>query len=140
MLSHKCFQKRPRVQMVFQPFPIINIGCLEILKSPKEITNWSMTNIALVPKVSKAPNVGNYRPISLWKVNNKVVSKTLANSLKHVLNNIISDQQSAFISGRAITDNFMIGHECIQFIKNKKNAGEKAWLLSNWTSAKPMTE
>lgn len=40
--------------------------------------------------------------------------------MKECLNNVISEAQSAFIQGKLISDNIIIGHECINAIKNKK--------------------
>ena len=40
--------------------------------------------------------------------------------LKPVLNMIMSENQSAFIPGRAISDNVLITHEVLQFVKNSK--------------------
>lgn len=41
--------------------------------------------------------------------------------MKGVLNDIISDTQSAFIQGRLIIDNILIGHEYINAIKNHRH-------------------
>lgn len=51
----------------------------------------------------------------------KIVTKTIANRLKHALKDIISESRSAFVQGRLITDNIIIGHECINVIRNHRN-------------------
>ncbi|KAL9685480.1 hypothetical protein QQ045_022930 [Rhodiola kirilowii] len=53
------------------------------------------TLIVLVPKVKKAEKVVDLRPISLCNVVMKVITKVLANRLKIVLPEIISQNQSA---------------------------------------------
>ncbi|CAM8915205.1 unnamed protein product [Rhodiola kirilowii] len=79
------------------------------------------TLIVLVPKVKEVERVEDLRPISLCKVVMKIITKVLANRLKEILPNIISQCQSAFIRGRLITDNILIAHEVSHFIKGAQN-------------------
>ncbi|XP_022556970.2 uncharacterized protein LOC111205438 [Brassica napus] len=62
----------------------------------------------------------DYRPIALCNVFFKIISKLLALRLKQVLHLIISENQSAFIPGRAIADNVLITHEVLQFLKTSQ--------------------
>jgi hypothetical protein len=43
------------------------------------------------------------------------------NRLRAVLHEVIAPTQSAFISGRMITDNALIAFECLHAIKNGNN-------------------
>ena len=50
----------------------------------------------------------------------------VASRLKLALGYIISDSQSAFILGRAITDNIMISTEVMHYLKRKRQGKERA--------------
>lgn len=66
------------------------------------------TRIILIPK-SKNPKVlKGFRPIALSNVSYRIISKMLANRLKGVLGDLVSETQSAFILGWLITDNVLI--------------------------------
>ncbi|KAB1213574.1 hypothetical protein CJ030_MR5G010505 [Morella rubra] len=76
--------------------------------------------IALVPKVEHPIRVEQFRPISLCNVVNKVISKILAGRLRGVIAKPISHFQAAFVLGRVIQDNAIIGQEVLHSMKAKR--------------------
>lgn len=81
----------------------------------------NQTNICLLPKIENPSTIKDYRPISLANVAYKIISKILAERMKPWLNDIITENQSAFIPGRLITDNVLIAHELMHSLNTKKS-------------------
>lgn len=79
------------------------------------------TVIVLIPKGNNPQTIKDYRPISLCNVIYKVISKILVNRLRPLLDELISETQSAFIPGRMITDNTIIAFQCFHKIQYSKN-------------------
>ncbi|KAL9660817.1 hypothetical protein QQ045_025635 [Rhodiola kirilowii] len=81
------------------------------------------TLIALVPKTKSPETFDELRPISLCNVAMKIITKALANRLKGVLNECIFESQSAFVPSRLITDNILIAHELISYMRTRPKGG-----------------
>ena len=95
----------------------ITQAVLSCLNSGSILKSINHTFIALIPKVKNPERVSEFRPISLCNVIYKIVCKVIANRLKPMLNNIISETQSAFIAERLIIDNILITYESLHYMK-----------------------
>ena len=84
------------------------------------ITKMNFTYILLIPKKKDLQAMMDYRPISLSNAVNRMVSKVLANRVKGILLNIISNAQNAFIPNRLITDNTAVAYEMLHRLRNRR--------------------
>lgn len=79
------------------------------------------TSIVMIPKLAHSVDFKDFCPINLCNVIYKIVSKCLVNRLRPLLSELISENESAFISGRVIFDNASIAFECMHFIDSVRN-------------------
>lgn len=100
---------------------------LDFLNLRRLPTALNYTFIVLIPKISRPKRITEFRPLSLCNVVYKFDAKALANRLKPFLNVIISDTQSAFVSGRLITDNVLVAYEVNHFI-HCHNQSKRAYM------------
>jgi hypothetical protein len=78
--------------------------------------------ITLIPKKVDTVLAKDYRPISLVHSFAKLVTKILANRLAPLLNSMISTNQSVFIRGRSIHDNFILVQQTVKVLHRQKVA------------------
>lgn len=93
----------------------------EILNGGQIPQEWNETTIVLIPKVKTFELIKDLRPISVCNVLYKIVSKVLANRLKKILPEVISQSQSAFFPGRLISDNILVAYELTHYMRQKRN-------------------
>lgn len=84
----------------------------------------NITNITLIPKGATQVSMKDWCPIALCNVLYNIISKVVANRLKKVLSQCISDNQSAFVPWRSILDN-MVSIEVLHFMKTKTRGEDR---------------
>ena len=102
-------------------------GIIQVTRPPD---TFNKTNIAPIPKVKTPTLVSEFRLISLCNVIYKLVSRLLANRLKLILPEVVSDSESAFVPGRAITYNALIFLELFYSMKHRCK-GKKGHIAMN---------
>ena len=79
--------------------------------------------ITLVPKLKKANNIKQYRPICLLNVDYKGIIKVLNNKLSPLAQKVIGENQTGFVKGRNILEGVLVLHEVIHELKQSKRKG-----------------
>ena len=88
---------------------------------------WNQAIISLISKQTEKLNSLKYwRPISLLSTDYKILTKKLANRLKQILPDIISQEQNCSIPQRTIFNNLFLIRDLIKYQKEKK---QKFYLL-----------
>ena len=80
-------------------------------------------NIILIPKRVEAEEIGDFRPISLIHSIPKLFAKVLANRLRSQMHELVGMNQSAFIKGRELHDNFLLVRQVARKIHARRTPG-----------------
>ncbi|XP_062014406.1 uncharacterized protein LOC133730919 [Rosa rugosa] len=94
----------------------------QILTTASVPESFNCTNIALIPKVDVPQLASHFRPIALCNFAYKILTKIISNRLKPFMPDLISENQSAFVTGRQIQDNILVAHEMFHHLKLLKGA------------------
>ncbi|GJZ92177.1 reverse transcriptase [Tanacetum coccineum] len=81
--------------------------------------NINKTLITLILSITSPESLKDLRPISLCNVIYKIISKVIVNIIKGVPPGLIEETQSAFVTGRMITNNAIVAFEVFRWLKNK---------------------
>lgn len=111
------------------------IGILVLNSFNKAIQNGHISDeqgracITLIPKPSKDHRfLKNWRPIALLNVDYKIVAKSLARSLKQVLPDLISPEQTGFLKNRFIGENIRCILDLINYCDSQSVPGALLFL------------
>lgn len=78
-------------------------------------SNWmwkdSIVCHSLMPNVPNAPVIQNFRPICFFNVSYKILTKVVAKRPGLIIQKVISDSQTGFLSGRYIVEGVVVLHE-----------------------------
>lgn len=94
---------------------------LFILYGESSVIAYNNTTVLLILKVKKPRSLKYFRPMSLYNVIYKIVTKTLANRLKLYLDPLISQNQSAFYPERLTTNKTIEEFETMHSISRRTN-------------------
>ncbi|XP_024317682.1 uncharacterized protein LOC104583759 isoform X2 [Brachypodium distachyon] len=111
----------------------------EFHKGSLDIHGLNYGVITLLPKISDACKIQQFRPICLLNCLYKLVTKVLSIRLDSVMHKLISIHQNAFIGGRYIVDGILSLHEIMHEVKRQNTTGiflkldfEKAYDKVDW--------
>ncbi|KAL6615247.1 hypothetical protein ACP70R_037517 [Stipagrostis hirtigluma subsp. patula] len=76
--------------------------------------------LTLIPKKPDSITPKDFRPINLVHSFAKLVTKVMANRLAPRLNDLVAANQSAFVRGRCIHDNYMLVQQTIKLLHHRK--------------------
>ncbi|KAF3949794.1 hypothetical protein CMV_024378 [Castanea mollissima] len=100
---------------LFQMHPSKSLG-----PNGRYLRKMNFTHIVRIPKKNDPKYITEFRPISLGNIVSRIISKVLANRIKVILPNVISDSQCAFVPDRNIIDNTTVAFEMLHRMRNKR--------------------
>lgn len=99
----------------------VSVTVLIFFNRNSSLASINQTYIPLIPKLKSLESLLNFKSISLCNAFYKIISKSMANCMKEAFPKVISPYQSTFVKGRQISDNIIIAHEMLRFLKNEKS-------------------
>jgi hypothetical protein len=106
-----------------------------------DLGSINRAHIILLPKKEGVLSPSSYRPVSLQNCNMKMVCKALTTCLQGQISSLIDADQSGFIAGRIISENFVYATEIVQCCHKRRAPAfalkldfAKAFDSINWSS------
>ncbi|KAL0455459.1 UNVERIFIED_CONTAM: LINE-1 reverse transcriptase [Sesamum latifolium] len=90
------------------------------------------TVLSLIPKVANPTTVAEFRPISCCNVLYKTITKIIVQRMQSVMDKIISPPQNAFVPGRRISNNILLGQELFHGYKRQNLPPRCALKVDLW--------
>ena len=85
-----------------------------------ELERLNRAFVVMIPKHCAATRAGDYRPICLQNCSLKIVAKMLTTRLQAEIPRIIDVDQTGFIKGRSISENFIYAMELVQCCNKRR--------------------
>jgi hypothetical protein len=86
----------------------------------QQLGQLNLAHLTLIPKKVDATTAADYRKISLIHSFAKLITKILANRLAPHLHRLVAANQSVFVRGRSINDNYMLVQQSIMSLHRKR--------------------
>lgn len=102
---------------------------MAFLHSRVMLQEINRTFITLIPKVPNPISINDFHPISLCNVLYKIIAHVLVNRLRPILKSVILVFQNAFVPNRLISDNILLAHETVEFIRHKTKGNKSCFAL-----------
>ena len=122
-------------ERLWETKPLMKMGDFDVCNKKKPM------NITCIPKEGKPKYfLKNWRPITLLNVDFKIASACIANRIKPILRNIISETQKGFLKGRYIGECTRLIYDLIDKLEEDDIPGllllidfEKAFDTVEWS-------
>lgn len=88
--------------------------------NPNKVKEINDTLIVLIPKIDNPIHLKQYRPISLYNVVYKMITKIISHRLKRHMSYLVSPNQCSFVPGRHSSDNIVVAQEIFHTMRSLK--------------------
>ncbi|CAL4980148.1 unnamed protein product [Urochloa decumbens] len=85
-----------------------------------DLDGLNRAHLVLLPKKQGARTADAFRPISLQNCPMKLFTKVMVNRLRHAIPNIVDPDQTGFIHGRSIAENFVYAADLLSCYNKRK--------------------
>jgi hypothetical protein len=88
---------------------------------PADLNCINRAHIVLLPKCQGATAPKDFRPISLQNCPIKIITKILTTRLQRLIHQLVDMDQTGFIKGRSISENFVYATKLVQHCHHRKH-------------------